>query len=226
MKNFFHKCDLSNVNFKYLDTRNVEKLDFIFDESTNININNDSPLNLKNCIEINHLFSKCDLSKVNFSFLNIKNAEKIKDLFDDCKNIIINKKSILNSKSCNHMENMFCNCDLENVDFSYIETRDVVNMIKFFSTCKNIKINDKSSLNLNNCVKMDYMFNDCDLKSVNFSFLKTENITSMKGFLKYSKNINITEKTNLNTHKVQNMGYFFQGCDFLILIFLYWILQM
>jgi hypothetical protein len=67
-------------------------------------------------------------------------------------------------------------------------------------------------MNLNNCVKMDYMFNECDLKNVDFSFLKTENITSMKGFFNYSKNINITEKTILNCNKVINMGYFFKGC--------------
>ena len=261
MENFFGKCDLSNVNFKYLDTRNVEKVDYFFSESTNININNDSPLNLKNCTNLNNLFFKCDLSNVNFSFLNIRNVEKITNLFIDCKNITIKDKYIFNSKNCNYMERIFSNCDLKNVNFSFLYTKNVrdikyffkdctnitinknsflnlkkcinienmfykcdlvdvnfsymnlknvINMNYFFNSCKNIKINDKSFMNLNNCVKMDYMFNESDLNNVDFSFLKTENITSMEGFFKYSKNINIT---NLNTNKVKNMEYFFQGCD-------------
>ena len=65
------------------------------------------------------MFYKSDLSKVNFSFLDIRNAENIEHFFDECQNIIINDKSILNSKNCINMNYMFYKCDLKNVIFHF-----------------------------------------------------------------------------------------------------------
>ena len=209
----FSNYDLSNINLSFINIRNVEIINNCFNECKNIEINYKSNLNTKYCTNIEYMFSKCDLKNVNFSFLYIENVKDIKYLFEECKNISINNNSTLNLKNCINIENLFYDCDLDNVDLSFIDTRNVVNMIKLFEKCINIKINDKSSLNLTNCVKLDEMFCDSDLKNVDISFLDTRNITSMAGFFNGAQNVQINEKKLLNTNKVKNMKYFCSKCD-------------
>ena len=136
-----------------IDFRNVEYMEYCFAECKNININEKSNLNPRNCINMNYMFYKCDLN-----------------FFDGCKNITINEKSILNPKYCINMNYMFYGCDLSNVNFSFLETRNVKNMEYLLDGCINITINNNSILNSINCINMNYMFQDCDLSNINFSF--------------------------------------------------------
>ena len=87
----FYKTNLSNVNFSFLDIRNVENMEYCFSECQNITIDNNSILNLKNCTNMNYTFSKTDLNNVNFSFLYIDNVKSMEYCFYECTNIIINE---------------------------------------------------------------------------------------------------------------------------------------
>ena len=213
MGGFFSGCDLTNVNFKFLDTRNVENMDYFFSESINININNDNPLNLKNCTNLNNLFFNCDLSNVNFSFLNIRNVEKIQNLFIDCKNITIKDKYIFNSKNCNYMEGIFSNCDLKNVNFSFLYTKNVRDIKNFFNDCKNISINKNSFLNLKSCINIEKMFYNCDLEDVDFSYMDLKNVVNMAYFFNKCENIKINDKSFMNLNNCVKMDYMFIECD-------------
>ena len=77
----FYKCDLNNVNFSFLDSQNVENMEFCFAECKNIKINENSILNTKNCINSKYMFYKNDLNNVNFSFVYLKNTENMEYCF-------------------------------------------------------------------------------------------------------------------------------------------------
>ena len=137
----FEGCDLNNINLSYIDTSKISNLDYFLAECKNIKINKDSTINLKNCLSMNYMFYKSNLSKVNFTFLDSKNVEHMKYCFAECKNLIINEKSVLNAKNCIDFDCGFCECDLLNVNFSFIDIRNAENMKHCFAKCENLKIN-------------------------------------------------------------------------------------
>ena len=62
MSNTFYNTDLLKVNFSFLDSQNVENMEYCFAEFKNIKINENSVLNAKNCLNSNYMFYKNDLN--------------------------------------------------------------------------------------------------------------------------------------------------------------------
>lgn len=79
------------------------------------------------------------------------------------------------------MSHFFEGCDLNNINFSKLHTNNLINMDYFFANCKNIEINQNSSiLNLKNCMSMNHTFENSDLSKVNFSFLDSKYVENKK----------------------------------------------
>ena len=209
----FYKCDLSNVNFSFLDIRNAENMNYCFAECKNIIINEKSILNAKNCIDASYMFYKCDLSNVNFSFLKIWNAENMDYFFAECKNITIKNDIHLYSKNCTNMDHMFYKCDLSNVNFSCLDIRNAEKMNYCFAECKNIIINEKSILKAKNCIDASYIFYKCDLSNVNFSFFDIRNAEILNFSFAESKNIIINDKSILKIKNCTSMKYTFNNSE-------------
>ena len=212
-KYMFYKTDLNNVNFSFVDLRNVENMEYCFSECENIKIDENSILNVKNCMNLNYAFYKSDLNRVNFSFIDIRNAESAIYCFSECENIKINDKSVLRLKNCINMDHVFYKNDLYNVNFSFLQILNVESMQSCFAECKNIKINDKSILKIRNCKNMNYTFYKCDLNNVNFSFLDSQNVENMEFCFAECKNIKINENSILNTKNCINSKYMFYKND-------------
>ena len=209
----FEGCDLNNINLSYIDTSKISNLDYFLAECKNIKINKDSTINLKNCLSMNYMFYKSNLSKVNFTFLDSKNVEHMDYCFAECKNLIINEKSVLNAKNCIDFDYGFYKCDLLNVNFSFIDIRNAENMKYCFAECKNLKINEKSILNAKNCFDLKNGFYKCDLYNVNFSFLDIRNVENMDYCFEESTNLKINEKSILKARNCISMNYGFYKCD-------------
>ena len=99
----------------------------------------------------------------------------MKFCFAECENININDKSVLKINNCTNMDYAFYKDDLYNVNFSFLDIRNVESMKYCFAECKKIKINDKSVLKIGNCNNMNYTFYKTDLNNVNFSFIDSQN---------------------------------------------------
>ena len=212
-KYMFYKTNLSNVNFSFLDIRNVENMEYCFSECQNITIDNNSILNLKNCTNMNYTFSKTDLNNVNFSFLYIDNVKSMEYCFYECTNITINEKSKLKANNCINMNYTFYKLDLSKVNFSFLEIKNIENMKYCFSECQNLIIDDKSILNLKSCIDMNYTFYKTDLKNVNFSFLLLDSVKNMDYCFYECKNIIINDKSILKAKNCINMNYTFYKTD-------------
>ena len=191
----FYKTDLSKVNFSFLKVKNIENVEYCFYECNNITINENSILKLNKCNNMNYTFYKNNLKNVNFSFLYINNVKNMNYCFSECENINIDDKSILNINNCINMNYTFYKTDLKYVNFSFLYIDNVQSMNYCFSGCENITINDKSILKPKNCIEMNFTFSNTDLKNVNFSFLYTTNVQSMKSCFFGCKGIHINDKS-------------------------------
>ena len=213
MSHMFYQCDLSKINFCFLDSKNLENMEFCFAESKNITINENSIFNAKNCIWSKYMFYKTNLLNVNFPFLDIRNAENMEYCFSECENITINNNSVLNLKNCTNMNYTFSKTDLKNVNFSFLYFDNVKTMEYCFVGATNIIINEKSKLKAKNCINMNYAFYKLDLSKVNFSFLEIKNIENMKYCFSECQNIIIDNKSILNLKSCINMNYTFYKTD-------------
>ena len=172
-------------------------MEYFFEECKNININENSVLNAKNCINCKYMFYGNDLKNVNFSFLDIRNAESLQYCFSECKNIQIHQNSILKLKNSINMDYTFYKTVLINVNFSFLDIGNAESLQYCFSECKNIQINQNSILKLKNCINMDYTFYKTVLVNVNFSFLDIRNAESLQYCFSECKNIQINQNSIL-----------------------------
>ena len=125
---------------------------------------------------MNFTFSKTDLKNVNFLFLYTTNVQSMKSCFFGCKGIHINDKSFFDQKNLLYINKIFSNSDLSNINFLYFNTNNNEDMSNFFSGCQNIKNEHLSSINTNNTIYMNGMFDNCHLTNINISLLYTKNV--------------------------------------------------
>ena len=207
----FYKSDLNETNFTFLDILNVESMKYCFSECENIKINDKSILNIPNCINMDYAFEKTDLNNVIFSYLKFKNLEMMRNCFAECKNIKIDEQSFLDLKGLINAEHLFEKCDIKNINFSYINTENILYMPGFLFGCKNITNFHISSLNIKNVINVDYLFAYCDLTNINISLLNTKNIKYMKGIF-FDCNLTNVDFSSFNTSNVVDMERMFAYC--------------
>ena len=64
----------------------------------------------------------------------------------------------------------------------------------------------------NTLKNMSYMFNECTLKSLDFSKFNSENVTDMSRLFDGSESLENINLSNLNTQNLTNMYAMFSGC--------------
>ena len=213
MSKMFMEADLKNIDLSTLNTENVKDLSYFFSKTKNLNNNHLSSLKLKKAYDLSKMFEGCDLNNISLSYIDAQYAVDFFGFLSECKNININKNSTLNLRKCKNANALFYKCDLSKVNFSFIYIKNVENMHESFYECKNIIINEKSILNIQNCLDISYMFYKCDLSNVNFSFLDIRNAENMNYCFAECKNIIINEKSILNAKNCIDASYMFYKCD-------------
>ena len=180
MSKMFMEADLKNIDLSTLNTENVKDLSYFFSKTKNLNNNHLSSLKLKKAYDLSKMFEGCDLNNISLSYIDAQYAVDFFGFLSECKNININKNSTLKLRKCKNANALFYKCDLSKVNFSFIYIKNVENMHESFYECKNIIINEKSILNIQNCLDISSMFYKCDLSNVNFSFLDIRNAGMQK----------------------------------------------
>ena len=118
-------------------------------------------------------------------------------MFFNCNNINKIDLSVFNTKNITNMESMFSQCsNLIDIDFSFFNTENVLNMKNMFLLCSNLKHIDLSNF---------------DTK--NLSSFNTEKVSDMSGmFFQCSKLVSL-DLSSFNTENVVDMHDMFNGCE-------------
>ena len=122
--------------------------------------------------------------------------------------------SYFDSKNVINMKGMFQNCpNLTKIVLSSFDTSNVTDMSSMFMYCCNLTEIDLSSFNTKNVTNMNCMFENCsNLKSLDLSSFDTRNVKNMKGMFKGCYNLNFIDLSSFETINVTDMNFMFEGC--------------
>ena len=110
---------------------------------------------------------------------------------------------------------MFCDCkNLNYIDLSDLDTKDVQNMSNMFKDCSNLSQINLTTFITNNVNNMEYMFCNCkSLNELNLSSFNTCNVINMNGmFYNCSNLLNIIFGSLFYTSKA-SMNIIFANCN-------------
>lgn len=122
--------------------------------------------------------------------------------------------SNLNTSNVLSMWNMFRGCSsLTSLDLSSFDTSNVVNMWYMFRDCSSLTSLDLSSFDTSNVEEMSHMFESCSsLKSLDLSSFDTSNVEDMSYMFSKCDSLTSLDLSNFNTENVTSMGYMFHYC--------------
>ena len=123
-------------------------------------------------------------------------------------------KLVLNCemKDCSYM---FCGCrNILEIDFSFFDTKNVINMNSMFKYCSSLKYINLSSFNTSKVCDMSEMFCNCiSLYNLDISTFDTKNVTNMNGMFADCRNLLYADLSSFETKNVTNMTNMFYNCE-------------
>ena len=141
MRAMFGKCkNLEKLDLRNFNTSNVKDMSYMFDECFKLKgiLINQNTFITKNVTNMGHMFNKCyNLEDINLSNFETQNANLLCFMFCECGNLT--------------------NLNLSN--FKNNNNNKEINMSHMFDKCKNLKMLDISSINIENNITSE-MFNE------------------------------------------------------------------
>ena len=165
MSSMFEGAKITSLDLGTFDTRNVEDMEFMFND----------------CKELKELdLSNFDTSK----------CKKMRWMFSHCDNLEELNLSSFNTSNVTAMDRMFRgSMKLKQLDLSNFDTSNVTDMYQMFEDCKGIENLDLSSFSINDTTCTIFLFNNCSsLKTLklgtNWKFLPDEHTDLTKSWLR------------------------------------------
>ena len=148
--------------------------------------------------------------KIIFNFL----MTDCKYMFFYCENIESIDLSCFNAKNVIYMNEMFYGCsNLKEINLSFLNTINVKEMSYMFRYCSNLKNIDLSYFNTQNVENMNFMFSNCsNLEEINITKFKTENVNDMESMFSYCENLKKIELPSINIKNVKDISSMFRNC--------------
>ena len=104
--------------------------------------------------------------------------------------------------------------NLNEIDFSHLNTKKLTDMSGFFANIKGLNNLDLTALDTSNVRDMSYMFYGCTYTFyMDVSSFDTSNVTSMRGMFRDCQLLQALDITNFNTSKVESMEQMFANCN-------------
>ena len=201
--------NIININFKLFNTSNVNNMRYMFSGCENIKELDSSSFDTKNVKNMEGMFGEySDISNFDLSSFNIGGkTPKSKIYLKSCKNLENLNLSSFDTKNVNNMMLMFGGCkELKELNLSSFNTKNVTNMLGMFCFCKELKELNLSSFNTKNATNMSLMFCFCELlKELNLSSFDTKNVTNMMGMFSCCKELKEVNLSSFDTKNVNNM---------------------
>ena len=148
--------------------------------------------------------------KIIFNFF----MKDCKYMFFYCENIESIDLSSFNSRNVEYMNQMFYGCsNLKDIKLSSLNTKNVKDMSYMFRYCNNLKSIDLSSFNTEKVENMNFMFSNCkNLESINMSSFDTKNVNDMESMFSYCENIKEINISSFNIKNVKDISSMFRNC--------------
>ena len=156
---------------------------------------------------------------------SLKEFKGIKEITDTIISAKIKKgfqNSIINNVSgnlsfvacdiseCTDMSWAFYRCEVSSLDVSSLNTSNVTEMNRMFSSCKSLQSLDLSTFDTSNVTGMAGMFAfDSSLKSLDVSHFDTSKVTRMGGMFRECDKLQSLDLSHFDTSNVTEMDYMF-----------------
>ena len=103
--------------------------------------------------------------------------------------------------------------NLEQVNLSFMDTRNVIDMSHMFENCFHLQNIDVTTFNVSSVNNMNSMFKSCrQLRALDFSFWDTSNVKNMSHMLSDCENLKNINFGTFNTSAVEAMSHMFYNC--------------
>ena len=151
-------------------------------------------------------------------YYKIKNSNSFTmvGMFEGLKKMTsISFTKLFNIKNNQKMDRMFYNCQkLTSIDFSNINTDNVVSMNYLFYQCLSLTSIDLSKINTALVEDASFMFTNCiSLKNINLNNFKTDKVEDMSNIFKGCSSLTSIDLSNFNTEQVKDVSEMFNGCS-------------
>ena len=244
MNNMFSGCkSLKSLDLYNFDTSKVTNMIYMFYNSTFESINL-SHFNTSLVTDMFGMFSKVNVSSLDLSSFNTSLVKNMSYMFSE---IIIESLNLssFDTKSVENMSYMFDSSEIISLNLSNFNMQKVTDVSGMFSSCLNLEDLDLWKFNPSSIIKMDYMFQNTNFKSIDLSNINTtgvksmvnlfynsvslkiinfgssfdtSQVTSMSGMFGFCKSLESLNLSSFNTNKVLEMNYMFSWCTNLISI--------
>ena len=109
---------------------------------------------------------------------------------------------------------MFYKCSkLKNIDLTFFDASNIINMSNMFAYCENLEKIDLSFFDASNVTDMSSTFKGCkNLKEINLSSFKTIQVKNMSNMFEDCENLEAIDLSSFDTSNVENMSFMFKGC--------------
>lgn len=136
-------------------------------------------------------------------------------LFSGKKNLESIDLTMLDTKDVTEMDGMFEGCEnLKTIDLTPLNTDNVENMSSMFEKCKSLTALDISCLNTSKVTDMTMMFSGCEgLKSLDVSNFDTSKVKDMMGMFSYCKTLSELDLSSFDTSNVTDMSELVGYCS-------------
>ena len=239
----FRDCkNLSSIDFKNIDTKNVTNMAYMFDgcnaltslDLSNFDTNNVtnmyamfrynnnltsldlSNFDTSNVKDMSYIFYNCNaLTSLDVSNFDTTNVTSMVNMFSGCNKLTSLDVSGFVTTNVNDMNNMFQNCSaLTSLDVSNFDTTNVTGMHAMFSACSSITSLDVSGFDTANVNDISSMFYGCSaLTSLDVSNFDTKNVEYMYSMFTGCNALTSLDVSNFDTTKVTDMNYMFTNCN-------------
>lgn len=142
---------------------NIEKIDYLFSESTGLLENVLYGLNTSRVKDFYALFYNCDFTTIDVSPLNTSIAERFSGIFSNCSNLTSIDLSCLDLSKVTDFTSLFLNCtNLQEIIMPSLENKSTPTKLgSMFSGCSNLKKLDLKWISTDQHITMGKMFYGC-----------------------------------------------------------------
>ena len=222
ISSLFKTCyKLENINFgDNLYLNNLTSMSQLFSGCLGLIQIDLSKLDTKNVVKMDSLFDYCEnLQKITFgNNFNTSKVLTMRRMFGGCKSLKSVDLSKFDTSKVQSFESFFEDCSsLESVDTKYIKTDSAYDISGMFEGCSSLTSVDISSFNTGNLRDIAYLFYQCTgLEHVNFGKIDTKLIFTMEYMLANCISLTEVDLSNFDTPELSTVYNLFYGCTSLI----------
>ena len=220
-------CGLENLteirNLDYLNTENVEDMELMFKDCSNLEKLDLTNFNTKKVKNMLRMFWGCsNLKTIDIGEkFTTENVIDMGGLFCNCSNLKFDFNK-LNTSKVENMSYMFSGMSNDKtIDLHKFDTQKVRDMDCMFGGCLNLQkiIIDPNSFKTDNVQYMNSMFYNCTkLPEIDLSGFNTTKVEDMTSMFSCCKSLKVLDLRSFDTKKVTRMNSMFSECDSLTTI--------